>query len=129
VSMEDYNAVLEYRNKLFEEGLREERIFTIEWYQVLASAADEYYASMVFYDPIDLFGEEVGKAYESGTALEGSFGDQLFVKACSTVTTAGSFVITKEYLNLVAAVRWIDYLYSDEGAIFYFMGVEGEIYE
>lgn len=128
-STDEYKALLEYTNKLFEEGLIEENIFTIEWDQFLATAADEHYASMVFYDPIDLFGEEVGKAYESGTALEGPFGDQLFVKAFSTVTTAGSFAITKENPNPAAAVRWMDYFYSDEGAKFYFMGVEGETYE
>src|SRR5699024_490727 len=66
---------------------------------------------------------------ECGTALEGPFGDQLFVKAFSTVTTAGSFAISKENPNLGAAVRWLDYFYSDEGAKLYFMGVEGEAYE
>src|SRR5699024_8174751 len=104
----EYKALLEYTNKLFEEGLIEENIFTIEWDQFLATAADEHYASMVFYDPIDLFGEEVGKAYECGTALEGPFGDQLFVKACSTVTTVGSFAITKVNAITAAAVRWMD---------------------
>src|SRR5699024_7471642 len=128
-STDEYKELLEYTNNLFEEGLIEENIFTIEWDQFLATAADEHYASMVFYDPIDLFGEEVGKAYESGTALEGPFGNQLFVKAFSTVTTAGSVAITKENPNPAAAVRWMDYFYSDEGAKFYFMGVEGETYE
>src|SRR5699024_9603214 len=128
-STDEYKALLEYTNKLFEEGLIEENIFTIEWDQFLATAADEHYASMVFYDPIDLFGEEVGKAYESGTALEGPFGDQLFVKAFSKVTTTASIAITKENRNPAAAMRWVDYFYSDEGDKIYFMSVEREKYE
>src|SRR5699024_10549285 len=91
--------------------------------------SDKHYASMVVYDPFDLIGEEVGKAYESGTALECPFGDQLFVKAFSTVTTAGSIASTKENPNPAAAVRWMDYIYSDDGPKFYFLGVEGETYE
>src|SRR5699024_6134402 len=125
-STDEYKALLEYTNKLFEEGLIEENIFTIEWDQFLATAADEHYASMVFYDPYDLCGEVDSKSDERGTVLVGSLGDQLFVKAFSTETTAGSFAITKENAIPAAAVRCMDYFYSDEGSKFYFMGVEGE---
>src|SRR5699024_11476012 len=74
-------------------------------------------------------GEKVGKDYKCGTALDEPFVDQLFVKAYQTLTNAESFDITKENPNPAAAVRWMDYFYSDEGAKFYFMCVEGETYE
>src|SRR5699024_3318792 len=76
-SKDEYKALIEYTNILFEEDLKEDYIFTIEWYQFIATAVDEYYASMVFYSPFYLFGDEVGKAYECGDALEGPYGKQL----------------------------------------------------
>src|SRR5699024_12516724 len=56
-------------------------------------------------------------------------GDKLLDKAFSTVTSAGRFAITKQNPTRTAAVRWMDYFYSDERAKFYVMGVEGETYE
>lgn len=84
---------------------------------------------MVFYDPIDLFGEEVGEQYDSLAALEGPDGHQDYTNISPSVWDTANFIVTSENENPEAAVRWMDYFYSEEGAKLYYMGVEGETYE
>ncbi len=126
---EENRDLLRYANKLYSEGLMDSNIFTIEWGQFLANAQENKYASMVFYDPIDLFGEEVGGQYNSLSALEGPNGDQQYTKVIPMVSDVGPFIITEQNENPAAAVRWMDSFYSDEGALLYYMGEEGVTYE
>ncbi|WP_449538167.1 extracellular solute-binding protein [Ferdinandcohnia sp. Marseille-Q9671] len=126
---DDYKALLEYVHKLYSEGLVEQNIFSIDWGQYLANASEGNYASTVFYDPIELFGDEIGGDYVSAAALKGPNGHQEFSKVAPAVSSIGNFVITSENPNPAATVRWMDYFYSDEGARLYYMGVEGETYE
>lgn len=126
---DEYRELLEYMNRLYTEGLIDPNIFTIEWGQFLANAAENQYATMVFYDPIELFGEEVGQQYTGMAPLIGPNGTQMFSKVAPMVNTIGNFLITNENPNPAAAVRWMDNFYSDEGSKFYYMGIEGETYE
>ena len=57
--------MLEYLNKLYTEGLIEQNIYSIEVPQYLANAAEELYGATQFYNPIELFGEDIGKDYVS----------------------------------------------------------------
>nr|WP_286168748.1 extracellular solute-binding protein [Roseburia sp. 1XD42-34] len=124
-----YKEMLTYINKLYEEKLIDQSIFSIEWGQFLANASDNLYGSMIFYDPIELFGEEIGSQYNSVAALEGPDGYQKYNKLSSSVWDTSNLVITSENPNPEATVRWMDYFYSDEGAQLYYMGVEGETFE
>lgn len=126
---DDYKEMLEYLNKLYDEELIEENIFTIEWDQYLANASDGEYGSTVFYDPVELFGEEAGEPFDSGEALEGPDGDKEFIKVAPMVASISNFVITSENEHPEATVRWLDYFYSDEGTKFFYMGEEGETHE
>lgn len=126
---DEYRQLLEYIHMLYDEGLIEQNIFSIEWGQFLANASDNLYGSMIFYDPIELFGEEIGSQYNSLAALEGPEGYKDYNKLSPSVWETSSFVITSENENPEAAVRWMDYFYSEEGAKLYYMGVEGETYE
>lgn len=126
---DDYKKELEYIHKLYDEGLIDENIFTIEWGQFLSNASENQYASMTFYDPIDLFGEEVGEQYDSLAALEGPDGYQDYHKVAPSVWDTANYIVTSENENPEAAVRWMDYFYGEEGAKLYYMGLEGETYE
>src|SRR5699024_4110913 len=110
-----YKELLEYIHKLFSEKLIEENIFTIEWDQYLANAIDGDYASTLFFAPEDLYGKEVGKNYEAMDALEGPYGDRAFTKVLPLVYKNNGFMSTNENPNPAAAVRWLDYFYSDDG--------------
>src|SRR5699024_9010818 len=113
---DEYKEMLEYVHKLYEEELIEQNIFSIEWGQFLANASEKQYGSMVFYDPVELFGKEVGDNYEPMPALKGPHGDKAFSKVSPAVASIGNFAITSENPNPAATVRWMDYFYSDEGA-------------
>lgn len=123
-----YKEMMQYMNKLYSERLIAQNIFSIDWNQYLANASKGLYGSTVFYDPVELFGEEVGKDFINGIPLKGPHGDQS--KALnSPVLNIGGFAITNENKHPAATVRWADYFYGDEGSKLMFMGVEGETYE
>lgn len=126
---DEYRQLLEYIHKLYDEGLIEQNIYSIEWGQFLANAQDNLYASMIFYDPIELFGDEIGSQYNSVAALEGPEGHQDYNKLSSSVWDPANLVLTSENENPEATVRWMDHFYSDDGAKLYYMGVEGETFE
>lgn len=126
---DEYKAALQYVNKLFSEGLIEQNIFSMESEQFLANASEGLYGSTVSHGPTDLFPKDAGKAFASAPALEGPFGDKLIAGMTSSVSSIGGFVITNKNQNPIATVKWMDYLYSDEGAKLFLMGIEGETYE
>ncbi|WP_062353985.1 extracellular solute-binding protein [Bacillus kwashiorkori] len=126
---DDYKEMLEYTHKLYSEGLIEQNIFSIDWGQYLANASQGKYASTVFYDPVQLFGKDIGEKYDSLSALKGPKGYQEFSKVSPAVSSIGNFIITKNNPNPAATVRWMDYFFSDEGARLYYMGIEGDTYE
>ncbi|WP_217587525.1 extracellular solute-binding protein [Lentibacillus saliphilus] len=126
---DEYRAMLEYIHKLYDEKLIDQSIFSIEWGQFLANASNNLYGSMIFYDPIELFGEDIGGQYNSVAALEGPDGHQSYNKISSPIWDTANLVITNENPNPAATVRWMDHFYSDEGAKLYYMGVEGETFE
>src|SRR5699024_2803333 len=122
---DDYREMLEYIHKLYDEKLIEQNIFSIEWNQYMANAAEGKYASTMFYDPSLTFAGK-GEDFTSISALEGPHGDQMYLGVAPTLSNNGQFVITEKNPNPAATVRWLDYFYSDEGAKLLYMGIEGE---
>src|SRR5699024_12410736 len=112
---DDYKKELEYIHKLYDEGLIDENIFTIEWGQFLSNASENQYARMVFYDPIDLLGEEVGEQYDSLAALEGPDGHQDYTKISPSVWDTANFMFTSDNKNTEATVLSKDYYNSEQG--------------
>lgn len=126
---DDYRDMLDYMNKLYTEELIEQKVYSIEVDQFLANAQEELYGSMQFYNPPELFGNEVGSQYVVGKALEGPKGYKMYTGVTSPLRSMGNFLITKEAEYPAELIRWIDYFYSDEGMLMFFMGIEGETYE
>ncbi|HLQ72315.1 MAG TPA: extracellular solute-binding protein, partial [Bacillota bacterium] len=126
---DEYKELMEYMHKLYEEGLIEKNIFSIDHNQYLANASEGKYGSVVWYSPRTIMGKEVGDDYEGMPALEGPHGDKMWTVKYDTVLTPGAFAITKENEYPATTLRWADYFYGDEGMKMYFMGIEGETYE
>lgn len=127
--VDDYREMLEYMHKLFNEGLIEQNIFSIEVDQFLANGQQGRYAAMNFFNPIDYFGEEIGGRYIPGNALEGPNGHKSYTALVSPVRALGHFLITSVNEYPAETIRWIDYFWSDEGSRMFFLGIEGETYE
>ena len=126
---DEYKEMLEYLNKLYEDELIEQNIYSLEVDQHLAHAAENRYGAVQFYNPIELYGEEIGSQFIPGNALEGPGGHKMYTGITSPLRSLGNFLITKENENPEATLRWIDYFYSDEGMKMFFMGIEGVTYE
>ncbi len=125
---DDYKEMLEYVKKLYDEGLIEKNIFTLEHDRFYANGAEGVYGSVYNHSPEELFSGDIGKNYTGGNALEGPHGEKAFsgIGFPSSIT---GFVITSANEHPAATVRWMDYFYSEEGAKLFFMGVEGETFE
>lgn len=124
----EYKDMLKYINKLYSEGLVEQNIFTIDHNNYLANGSEGLYGSTIYWSTASAFG--VGEDdYESGIALKGPYGDQLYSNVFPTLSSMQGFVVTKDNKYPAATIRWVDHFYSDEGAKLYYLGVEGETYE
>lgn len=126
---DEYKEMMEYLHKLKNEDLLDKRIFDMDFEKFLADGAEAKFASMLWYDPIEEFGQEAGEEYEPMAALEGPHGDQKYTKLAPTVFDPNAVIITKQNENPAATVRWYDHFFSDEGAEFMYMGIEGDTYE
>lgn len=122
----EYKEMLQYFNKLYSEGLMEKDTFSANADQFIANGMQGKYASLPGYNPEAVLKQ---KGYVSGPALKGPNGDQLFANVGSLTGSLGNFVITKNNKNPEATLRWVDHLYSDEGAKMFFMGFENVTYK
>lgn len=126
---DSYKEILEYMNKLFNEGLIPENIYSQEHDQFLADAGAGRYGSTVWYSPTTVMGEEVGSKYTGMPTLEGPHGDKVNINLGSMVKNMTGLVITNANEHPEATVRWVDYFYGEEGSEFFFMGKEGDTFE
>lgn len=121
-----YKEMLEYLNKIYEEDLIDKDFFTANADQVIAKGSQGIYGVLPDYNPEAVYSNLTG--YIGGKALKGPHGDQLYAHIGSPIGSVGQFVITKDNPNPEATVRWVDYLYSDEGSKMFFMGFKDETY-
>lgn len=124
-----YKELLEFMNKLYEEELIEQNLFSIDHNQYLSNQSDGNYGSIIWYSPSLIIGEELGSKYIGLPQLEGPYGDRTWTTLSDAVLNPGSFVITSANEYPAATVRWIDHFYGEEGMKLFFMGIEGETYE
>lgn len=120
-----YKEMLQYMNKLYKEGLIAEDVFTIKANQFYATGANGVYGATMTTSPYTLMGQA---DYIGANALKGPHGDQIWSSIGSPLASPGAFVITDRNPNPVETVRWIDYLYGEEGSKMFFMGFEGKSY-
>ncbi|GGD82860.1 extracellular solute-binding protein [Paenibacillus nasutitermitis] len=122
----NYKQMLEYLNKLYSEKLIAEDIFTIQANQFYATGAKGLYGATITTSPYTLMSQT---GYIGASALKGPHGDQLYSSVGSPLAAPGAFVITDKNKSPEATVRWMDYLYGEEGSKMFFMGFEGKSYE
>ncbi|CAG7629929.1 hypothetical protein PAESOLCIP111_03150 [Paenibacillus solanacearum] len=121
-----YKELLQYMNKLYSEGLIDKDIFTIKNTALYAKGQQGTLGSTIIPNPATLMNQ---KNFIGLGALKGPHGDQLYSNVKVPMVHVGAFAITNKNKNPEAAVRWMDYFYSDEGAKFYFMGQKDVTYK
>lgn len=123
---DNYKELLQYINKLYSEGLIDQKIFTIETNEYHEKGSQGRYGSTVTTSPETRFGTD---NFVGAPQLEGPNGDRQWVYKTAPVVHKAAFVITDKNEHPAATARWVDYFYGDEGGTALFMGVEGESYE
>lgn len=123
---DNYKNFLEYCQKLYDEGLLDNEIFTQQLANVTAKASEDrigvYISTNLAAIPTNMWDKWKGL----DVALKGPEGYQYWFPVRSDLHSAGAFVITSACKTPEVAQRWADYFFSDEGQELLFRGVIGE---
>ncbi|MFD1849559.1 extracellular solute-binding protein [Oceanobacillus bengalensis] len=122
-----YKEMLEFVNKLYTEGLIDQEIFTMDDSKLNAKGSQGVLGTAIVPNPETVFTDQ--DDYIGLGSLEGPHGDNLYSHVKTPLVHVGAFAITDKNEHPEATLRWIDHFFSDEGAAFQFMGIEGETYE
>ena len=124
-----FKEALEYFHKLYDEGLLDSEFLVNNWgtytAKGMANTLGTFHAQGAF-----LFvGNDHHFDYQGLAPFEDPNGNHYSAKR--EIVKGNAFCITKTSTEeeAIAAMRWADYFYSEEGAILALMGVEGQTYE
>ncbi|WP_105614052.1 extracellular solute-binding protein [Vallitalea okinawensis] len=123
---ENYRDMLNYLNKLYSEDLIAEELFTSKWKDVVANVHNGAVGSYGGFAPIAI-GTDIN--YQGMNALEGPFGDQSYSSINPPLSPTFMVAITDKNEYPEATMRWLDFMYSEEGIRLFDLGIEGETYE
>jgi len=127
---DNYRAYLEYMHQLWEEDILDPEIFTQSDDQKKAKGENNQLG--VFQDWYSFFttGEDEVEALKNPMffPLLSEWSSERVITASPKMST-GTFAITETNPNPAAAIRWVDYFYSEEGNIFGNQGPEGYLWE
>ena len=124
---ERYKELLMYLNKLYQEKLLDQEIFSHTEAQFLAKQGTGN--TGYFFDQTNNNFLSIQDQYVGIAPPEGPHGDRLHSQIQSVPRDYGAFSITSVNQHPEATIRWIDYFYSDEGSTLLRFGREGEHYE
>ena len=124
---EGFKDALLFFQKLYAEGLLDPE-FLVQDGTALGAKGNEYCLGMT-YTPgaFTTVGEELHDEYDGMEPLINPYGDRVVVG--NNPVGIGKFAITKECPYPEAVLRWVDYLYGEEGTILTWGGVEGKTYQ
>ena len=128
-STEEYKAYLEYMNKLYKEKLLDPEVYSQSNEQKTAKGQKNQLG--VFPDWYSFFttGEQEGEALDDPMwhPLTSEWSKEAVVPG-SPKMGRGTFAITSNCPSPEAAIRWVDYFYSDEGYEYLNQGPEGTLW-
>lgn len=125
---DQYKQLLTYMNKLYTEKLIDQEIFTNTGAKVLAMNEQNQVGAFSFGNVIARANTNADDYAGLDQALIGPAGDQLYTSARGHFGSKGAFMISSANKHPEAAMRWIDYFYSEEGIRMLYLGIEGESY-
>ncbi|HHY82921.1 MAG TPA: extracellular solute-binding protein [Clostridiales bacterium] len=120
---------LEFVNRLWEEKLIDQDSFAQDWSAKTGKSQSNLVGMTVEAVPDTAFGipepEEAVK-YPMMPAWGTQYSPQATLRTTGLAT--GTFAITDKCKNVEAMMRWVDYLYSEEGSLLIHYGPEGNLY-
>ncbi|HOO61456.1 MAG TPA: extracellular solute-binding protein [Bacillota bacterium] len=125
---DSYRDMLSYFHTLYTEGLLDSNVFSI---------SNDMWKNNIENDVIGIFASTnlawVPEAQQNDwiaidEALEGPNGDKLWSPIRADFHSAGAAVIPASCKDPALVLQWLDYFWTDEGSLFYHMGIEGETF-
>lgn len=121
ITSDSFKEMLQWLKRMYDQGLIDSEIFTQEYAK---------YASKMAGQQMGLFFNQADDTFDStefvGVAPFTGVSENQYVQTAPIARDNGVFAISSECEEPEAALRWIDYFYSEEGSIFMRYGVEGE---
>lgn len=122
---EGFRAYLEYMNRIYDSGLLDRDAFTQSRQQVTAKGQEGRLGAFNHGGPFLVVGPEENDNYPHIYPLVADEGQERIWPVTSNIRR-GAFAITSRNPDPVATIRWVDYFFSEEGALLLVYGVEGE---
>lgn len=123
-----YKSFLDYFHTLYAEGLIDSNIFSITtkvWSNTVKNDLVGVFAST---NLASLPADKTDNWIAIDKALTGPAGDTMWSAVRANFHSTGAAAIPATCSNSELALRWLDYFWTDEGTLFYHMGVEGETF-
>lgn len=121
MNSDDMKEMLLWLSQMYAEGLIDPEVFTQEYAKYAAKMAGQQMG--LFFNQAD---DTFDSANFIGVSPFAGKSDKIYAEAQPVARDNGVFAVSADCKNIEAAVRWIDYFYSEEGSIFLRYGVEGE---
>jgi putative aldouronate transport system substrate-binding protein len=123
-----FKDMLAYFNKLWNENLIDKDCFSQDASQVTAKADADTLGFIPYGNNTQFIGKNRDK-FVQPPAFKGPNGHSYWVNTNTYVYATGCAVVTSACEYPREAMRWIDYLYSEDGTILVRLGIEGKSYE
>lgn len=125
---ERYKKGVTFLKKLYQGGLLDSEVFTQTKQQQTAKGSTGRIGFTYAASPMQVVGEKYHFDYLAITPLVEKEGDERISRG-SSETLRGTFAITNKNKYPAESIRWIDYLFSEEGGIMATAGVENVDYK
>ena len=128
LTLDENRAFLEWLKSLWDEGLLDKNGFTrIQLAEGPDADADVIYGMMIASTPAELVHYSLISDYEILDPLV--YGDRQVYRDLTGDLTRGTFAITSACEKPEELLRWVDYLYTEEGFILSDVGMAGEEFD
>lgn len=129
-AQEEYREGITFFNRLYAEDLLDEETFTQDGTQLRAKGrAEDQLLGLTLTNWIGMVGDDRVDDFKMIPPFEGPGGDRLWNRNVNFMVAKGRFAITNVNAYPEATMRWLDYAFSDEGAMEFRFGREGEAWE
>ena len=125
---EGFRSYLTFMNRLYSAGLLDPNSFTQDLDQIAAKGEEDRLGAFTAAGPFLAVGTERNEDFVQLTPLTSPESpDPVWPKTANVVR--GTFAISQSNPDPAATIRWVDYFYSEAGALLLTNGVEGTDYE
>ena len=125
---EGYRDFLDYCRRLYTEGLMDPNTFTMTDQEWTDNALNDRIGVCFSTNLASFPASTADKWVGIDEALEGPRGHKLWTAIRANFHSTGNAILPATCRDPALVLRWLDYFWTDEGTLFYHLGVEGETY-